>query len=130
MSVNLSGKTLFSIVESPGHPNFPGLYSRLELNEVKFVSMRQAMKALEKQTPDFVVTEFFYGYGSNYAGVNLSNLDVFLSSLQKYAPQARVLVVADRSDQEHVARLGELFDIDSVLLRPVSEQRLVAALNQ
>jgi len=130
MSANLCGKTLFSIIESPGHPNFSSLYLRLELNEVKLLSMRQAMKTLKKQAPDFVVAEFFYGYGSNYAGVNLSNLDVFLSSLQKYAPQARVFVVADKSDQKHVARLGELFDIDSVLLRPVSELQLADALNQ
>lgn len=130
MSGNLSGKTLFSIIESPGHPNFSGLYSRLKLKEVKLASMREAMKVLKEQTPDFVVAEFFYGYGNNYAGVNLSNLDVFLSSLQKYAPQARVLVFTDKADQEHVARLGELFDIYAVLLRPVSESQFSDALNQ
>lgn len=130
MSGNISGKTLFSIIESPGHLNFSDLYLRLKLNEVKLLSMREAMKALKNKVPDFVVAEFFYGYGNNYAGVNLSNLDVFLSSLQKYAPQARVLVFADKVDQEHVARLGELFDIDTVLLRPVSELQLADALNK
>ncbi len=130
MSGNMSGKTLFSIIESPGHPNFSDLYLRLKLDEVKLPSMREAMKALKKKVPDFVIAEFFYGYGNNYAGVNLSNLDVFLSSLQKYAPQARVLVFADKADQKHIARLGELFDIDSVLLRPVSELQLADALNQ
>lgn len=126
----MSRKTLFSIIESPGHPNFSDLYSRLNIDEVKLLSMREAMKVLKKQIPDFVIAEFFYGYGNNYAGVNLSNLDVFLSSLQKYAPQARVLVIADRADKEHVARLGNLFDINTVLLRPISEQQLSDALNQ
>ncbi len=92
--------------------------------------MREAIKALKTETPDFVIAEFFFGYGNNYAGVNLSNLDVFLSSLQKYAPQACVLVIADKADKEHVARLGKLFDINTVLLRPVSEQQLSDVLNQ
>lgn len=92
--------------------------------------MREAIKALKTKTPDFVIAEFFFGYGNNYAGANLSNLDVFLSSLQKYAPQARVLVIADKADKEHVARLGDLFNIGEVLLHPVTEQQLVAALNQ
>ncbi|MEE8388625.1 MAG: hypothetical protein V3R65_08620 [Acidiferrobacterales bacterium] len=126
----MSRKTLFSIIESPSHPNLSDLYSRLNIDEVKLLSMREAIKALKTETPDFVIAEFFFGYGNNYAGVNLSNLDVFLSSLQKYAPQACVLVIADKADKEHVARLGKLFDINTVLLRPVSEQQLFDVLNQ
>ena len=51
--------------------------------------MGKAISQLRKRPPDFIVTEFFYGYGNNYAGVNLSNLDVMLSSLPKYAPLTR-----------------------------------------
>jgi len=126
----MSGKIIFSIIESASHPQLSGLYSRLGLKEVKLLSMREAMKKLKKQSPDFVMAEFFYGYGNNYAGVNLSNLDVFLSSLQKYAPQARVLVIADKVDCDHITRLGELFDIDTVFFRPVSEQQVSDALAQ
>jgi len=44
-----------------------------------------------------VVAEFFYGFGNNYAGANLGNLDVFLASLQKYAPEARVIVLVKKA---------------------------------
>ena len=74
----MSAIALFSILESPGHPDFSGLYQRLGLNESRFGSMRHALQALKTQQPDFIVAEFFYGYGNNYAGVNISNLDVML----------------------------------------------------
>ena len=77
---------IFSIIESPIHPNFSNLYQSLNFEDIRLGSMRKAIAQLKKQKPDFVVAEFFYGYGNNYAGVNLSNLDVFLCSLQKYAP--------------------------------------------
>lgn len=125
----MTNKILYSIIESPTHPNFAHLYARLNIDETRLLSMREAIKALKTQSPDFVIAEFFFGYGSNYAGANLSNLDVFLSSLQKYAPEANVIVIADKPDSEHVARLGELFNIGSVLFRPVREQQLIAALN-
>ncbi|MBT8438161.1 MAG: hypothetical protein KJO91_00425, partial [Gammaproteobacteria bacterium] len=88
----MSSATLFSIIESPLHPDFSEVYKRSGIQEVKLRSTRKAISELKKQTPDYVVAEFFYGYGNNYAGVNISNLDVFLYSLQRYAPQARVIV--------------------------------------
>ena len=78
-------KTLFSIIESSAHPNFSELYKALGFKEIKINSMRKAIAALKKQQPDFIVAEFFYGYGNNYAGVNISNLDVLLYSLQNDA---------------------------------------------
>ena len=82
----MAARTLFSIVESPAHPDFSRLYTRMGIREVRLASMRKAIGALKTDAPDYVVAEFFYGYGNNYAGVNVSNLDVFLYSLQKYAP--------------------------------------------
>jgi hypothetical protein len=78
--------------------------------------------------PDWVVAEFFYGYGNNYAGVNVSNLDVFLHSQRKYAPDARILVLAAPAEIRHVDRLTELFDIHAVLPLPVDHERLRAIL--
>jgi len=78
----MAERVLFSIVESPMHPDFSRLYRRLGIRELRLGSMRKAIGQLKKERPDFVVAEFFYGYGNNYAGVNVSNLDVFLYSLQ------------------------------------------------
>jgi len=120
--------TLFSVIESPAHPNFTALYRRLEVNEVKFNSMRKVIAALKKQQPDFIVAEFSYGYSNNYAGVNISNLDVLLASLRKYAPQARVIVLVDRAEQQYVSKLAALFPLYAVLQLPVQEQQIEALL--
>ncbi len=120
--------TLFSVIESPAHPNFTALYQRLKVNEVKFNSMRKVIAQLKKQQPDFIVAEFSYGYSSNYAGVNISNLDVLLASLRKYAPQARVIVMVDKAEQQYVGKLAELFPLYAVLPFPVREQEIESLL--
>jgi hypothetical protein len=120
----MSQTVLFSIIESPLHPDFSRLYQSLNIQELRLNSMRKALAELKKQKPDFVVAEFFYGYGNNYAGVNISNLDVLLSSLQKYAPAARVIVMVDKAERQFVDKLNELFPLYAVLQYPVSSKRL------
>lgn len=124
----MSSTVIYSIVESPGHPDFSRLYRKLGWEEVRLSSMRKAISQLRKQPPDVVVAEFFYGYGNNYAGINISNLDVFLHSLLKYASQARVIVMVEKAERQYVDRLAELFNLDAVLVQPVSEAQMRAVL--
>lgn len=121
-------RTLFSIIESPTHPDLSAIYSRHDINEVRLTSTRKAISALKDQQPDFVVAEFFYGYGNNYAGVNISNLDVFLFSLQKYAPEARIIVLVDKSERQHVDKLSAILPLHAVLIHPITPQDVEAAL--
>lgn len=116
----MSGHCLFSIIESPLHPNFTQIYQEMGLEEVRFNSMRKALGALKKQIPDYIVAEFFYGYGNNYAGVNISNLDVLLYSLQKYAPQAKVIVMVDKKERKYVDKLNDILPLYAVLQFPFS----------
>lgn len=120
--------TLFSIIESPTHPKLSGLYRRLGFTEMPFGSMRKALAQMKKQAPDVVVVEFFYGYGNNYAGVNISNLDVMLNSLNKYAPAAKVIVMVDKTERQHVDKLNEIHPLQAVLLQPVNEAAMEAVL--
>lgn len=113
---------VYSIIESPAHPNFSSVYHDLGMEEHKFASMRKAISSLKSSQPDWVVAEFFYGYGNNYAGINVSNLDVMLHSLQKYAPAARVLVMVDKEELQYVDKLAELFPLYSILVHPVTEE--------
>lgn len=117
-------KTLFSIIESPSHPLLSSLYTECSLEEHRFTSMRKAISALKKLKPDFVVADFLYGYGNNYAGVNVSNLDVFLYSLQKYAPDAKVIALVSKEEQQFVSRLAELFPLHGTLVYPVSREQM------
>ncbi|MEJ2346167.1 MAG: hypothetical protein P8076_01825 [Gammaproteobacteria bacterium] len=124
----MSRPLLFSIVESPSHPDFSPLYRKLGIEEVRLASQRKAISELRRRPPDLVVAEFFYGYGNNYAGVNISNLDVFLASLQKYAPAARVIVLVAKTERAHVDKLAALFPLHGVLQLPVRPQQLEALL--
>jgi hypothetical protein len=116
----MAAPTLFSIVESPMHPDFSALYRRLGFDELRLPSMRKAISALKSRVPDIVVAEFFYGYGNNYAGVNVCNLDVFLYSLQKYSSTTRIIVLVEAREFEYVGRLAALFPLHAVLRHPVS----------
>ena len=124
----MSQKVLFSIIESPLHPNLVDLYHSLNIENVQFNSMRKAISHLKKQQPDFVVADFLYGYGNNYAGVNVCNLDVFLHSLQKYAPEAKVIVMVEKEELKHVSKLVDLFNLHAVLQYPVSKQAMTEML--
>ena len=104
------------------HPDFSVLYARQGIRESKFSSMRKAISALKTQTPDLVVAEFMYGYGNNYAGVNVCNLDVFLYSLQKYSGNTGIIVLVDKSEYQYVEKLAALFPLYAVLQYPVCEQ--------
>jgi len=124
----MTAQTLFSIIESPLHPDFSALYQRLGIEELRLPSMRKAISALKTRVPDIVVAEFFYGYGNNYAGVNVCNLDVFLYSLQKYTGQARIIVLVDAREFEHVDKLAALFPLHAVLRQPVSARDIETCL--
>ncbi len=120
---------LFSIIESPAHPDFSRLYRRLGFEEIRLGSMRKAIGQLKKTQPDVVVAEFFYGYGNNYAGVNVSNLDVFLYSLQKDAPLARTVVLVEKQERQFVEKLTAIFPVHAVLQHPVREPDMEAVLS-
>ena len=112
---------LFSVVLSPLHPNFSSLYKQSGINEHSFNSERKAIQALRKLTPDIVVADFLYGYGNNYAGVNVSNLDVLLYSLQKTVPQVRVFLFCDKSEIQYTEKLPKVVAIEGHYLYPVSQ---------
>lgn len=117
-------RTLYSLIESPLFPDLFDLCQSLQISELRFNSMRKAISHLRIDKPDIVVGEFIYGYGNNYAGVNVSNLDVFFYSLQKYAPDAKIIVVVEKMERQYVDKLAELFSLHAILTLPVTQQQL------
>ena len=124
-----SMQTLYSLIESPFHPDFSALYRRLDIAAERFDTARNLHRALQKQPPDFFVGEFVYGWGNNYAGANVSNLDVTIRTLQRFAPQAKVIVFMHPREEPHIGMLLELFPVHAVLAYPVTEQAMQAALH-
>ena len=115
----MSKPLVFSIVESPLHPNLSTLYEEKGFEELRFQSMRKALGALKQNSPKFLFVEFFYGFGNNYAGANISNLDVLLRSLQKYSPSSKVIVFVDKKQRQYVGKLEALFPIHEIFTLPV-----------
>ena len=120
----MSAPLVYSVIESPAHPALTDLYRRLGMEELRLNSVRKAISQLKKRPPDWVVADFAYGYANNYAGVNVSNLDVLLSSLRRYAPRARVVVLVDKAEYQYVDKLKALFTVHAVLQYPVQAAQM------
>ena len=124
----MQNKILFSVIESPTHPFLTPLYNKLDIDELCFKYMRKLISKVKKVQPDFIAVEFFYGYGNNYAGINISNLDVMLYSLQRYSPDTKVIVFVDKTDRQYVDKLNEILPLHAVLTQPVNQAELIVAL--
>ena len=119
---------LYDIIESPAHPDLSGICQRLGYEYIGFSAQRKALSRMKRQPPDLLVADFFYGYGNNYAGANVSNLDVMLRSLQRFAPTARAIVLADRNETVHIPKLAALFELHAVLTLPATPEEIETAL--
>jgi len=117
--------SLFSIIESPTHPFLTPLYNKLGIDELCFKHMRKLISKVKKEQPDFIAAEFFYGYGNNYAGINISNLDVMLYSLQRYSPDTKVIIFVDKNEYQYVGKLNDILPLHAVLTHPIREDDLL-----
>ena len=126
----MANKKILSVIESPTHPRLSDVYERLGYREFQVNTMRNAIKVLKKEQPDFIVAEFFYGYGNNYAGVNVSNLDTLLSSLPKYSPETRTIVFVQKAEMEHVEKLHKIYPLHAAFLHNTPEYAIEEALSE
>ena len=120
---------LYTLIESANMLRFPELYKALDIEETRFATTRQLNKAIVSHPPNILLAEFIYGFGNNYAGVNVSNLDVSLYTLQRHSPEARVIIFVDKPEYPHLPKLQALFDIHAVLTPPVNRITMRDTLN-
>ncbi len=119
---------LYTLVNSPLDCRFPDLHRELGIEEERFDSARNLHRALKQRRPDYFIGEFVYGWGNNYAGANVSNLDVTLRTLQPIAPQTKLIIVMRPSEAAQIGKLLELFKVHAVLTYPLGEQAMREAL--
>jgi hypothetical protein len=119
---------LYILVNSPLACQFPDLYRELGIEAVRFASARNLHRALKERRPDYFVGEFVYGWSNNYAGANVSNLDVTLRTLEAVAPMAKIIIVMQPSERAHVDKLLELFSVHAVLTYPIDEKQMRMAM--
>ena len=120
----MSKPTLYSVIESRIHPQFSQLYQQLGIKEEQFTSTRKAMSTIKKYPPDYLIADFRYGYSNNYAGVNISNLDVMLMAMQRYSPETTVIIIAAKHEIHHVSELEDIYPIYAILQFPVVELQM------
>lgn len=121
-------KTLFALVQSPLPPFLPSLFQELGIDARRFDSARNLHRELQKQAPDFFLGEFIYGWGNDYAGATVSNLDVTLRTLQCVAPQAKIIVLMQAREEAHIGKLLQLFAIHATLKFPITIELLRSTL--
>lgn len=121
-------KTLYTLSASPFSVHFPALYQALDIAAERFDSARNLHRAMKTQRPDFFVGEFIYAWGNDYAGNTVSNLDVTLRTLQALAPQAKIIITVQPSEEAHIGKLLEVFPVHAVLKHPIAEEQMRAAL--
>ncbi len=123
-SKTTSKPILYSVVQSRFHPRLTALYTEKGLEEKVFTSIRKVMSAIKKESPDYLVADFIYGYSSNYAGVNISNLDVMLMAMQRYSPDTKVIVLAQKHEIQFVNKLNDIFPLHRILRLPVTPKEM------
>ncbi len=121
-------KLLYALIASPWEFQRSNLYQELGIQIEHFDSARNLHRALKRQVPDYFVGEFVYGWGNNYAGANVSNLDVTLRTLQAVAPKTRVIIVMQPSEEAHIEKLLNLFTVQAALKYPIAQEEMRAAL--
>ena len=120
----MSQKIIYSIAESPAHPDLHALYTSLNYSERHFTSTRKAIQALKKDLPDVLIADFIYGYGNNYAGVNVCNLDVFMYTLAKYQVDIPLILFSEKAEVKFIEKFSELFTIKDFLTYPIDTEKL------
>ena len=123
----MTQRWLYDVPESPLHPDIATIAQALGYERLAFTSQRKAIAELKRRPPSLVISDFFYGYGNNYAGANVSNLDVLLRSIQRFAPEARIIVCADRQELPHTDKLAALFELHAVIPMPASDDNISKA---
>jgi hypothetical protein len=110
---------ILSIKESLRFPKMTQLFAKLGVIDDEVNSIRKANTYIKSNCPDVILTEFFYGYGSNYSGVHISNLDMLFVTLQKYQCSAKVITFVDKSERQYIDKLIKLFPLEHFFVYPV-----------
>lgn len=122
----MKNKTLLTIIELGGYPDFSEIYNKYALEVDTTDSMRKAVKILKKQSPDIIVAEF--NYQSDFRD-RTSNLETLLAVLQK-KPQIQLIVFYEKEFAHQFKRLTDRFDLQHTLVFPIDEAALSNAIER
>lgn len=119
-------RTLLSIVELGGYPDFTTIYEKAGYAVTKVVSARKALTALKSLQPDVVVAEF--NFQSDFRD-RTSSLESLLAVIQR-SPKTRVIVFYDKEHEHQLVRVTSRFPIHATLAYPIQPEALEACLKE
>lgn len=119
-------KTLLSIVELGGYPDFSSLYKSRGFRLERADSMRKAVKLLKSIQPDVIVAEF--NFQSDFRD-RTSSLETLMASIQRM-PNTRVIVFYEREQYPQLQRLLAVFNLFATLTFPIDTQTLGSTLDR
>jgi hypothetical protein len=120
----VSNKTLLSIIELGGYPNFTPLYKSLGYDVVVESKMRKVLKRFKKPPPDVVVAEF--NFQSDFRD-RTSSLESLLSVVERH-PDINTVIFYDKEFKQQLARLEARFTFDKTMVFPIDEGELEVAI--
>ena len=122
-----SEPSLLAIIEMGGYPDFTPLYQAKGYRVAKVHAMRKAQLWLKRRQPALVVAEFHFDPDLRD---RMSTLESLLAALQRYAPNAKVIVFIDPSHRPRLRQVESRYPVFAALDYPVNEQRLSEVLDQ
>lgn len=113
-------RTLVSVVELGGYPDFRPLFRRLGFEPETVTSGRRALSTIKQLQPEVIVAEF--NYQRDFRD-RTSGLESILALAQSI-PDSRVVVIYEPHDAEPLERLRARFPHFTAIPRPVQERDL------
>ena len=113
-------KTLLSIVELGGYPDFTPLYENLGYQVSLESQMRKVLKRLKKKAPDVVVAEF--NFQSDFRD-RTSSLESLMALVTRY-PHTKTVIFYDKEYAHQLALLQKRFDFEAILPFPIVTDKL------
>lgn len=120
-------RTLLSIVELGGYPDFSSLYQSLGYKVLQTTTVRKALAILKKNKPDVIVAEF--NFQSDFRD-RTSSLESLLAVVQR-THQCRVIVFYDKEQAHQLERLTGAYPLISKTLSfPIEHEVLKNIIGQ
>ena len=122
-------KSLLSIVEQGGYPDFSSFYQNLDFEVTTATSMRKALGLLKQHQPDIITAEFIY---SPMYSARISNLESLFALIQRRTPKPLLLIFVEMEQLHHLKKLEyATADLNmEIITHPITINKLSLALNE
>lgn len=119
-------KSLLTIVEQGGYPDFTPLYKSLGYQVITTPTMRKALALIKQHKPDIITAEFIY---SPMYSARISNLESLFAALQSQQLNPQLFIFIDKEEMHHLNKLEMQHYVSRALCYPINEEQILNCLN-